>query len=364
MLKSNQKKSQLVFPRTSASDFYSEVKRRVHGYFEQENISPHANWVMWTKIALFLSIYAISYLLLITNVFGTAGMFVLFAIIGFMIAMLGFNLSHDVLHGALSASPRLNYWMGYLFDLNGSSSYIWKVTHNIKHHTFTNIHGHDEDINKMIVFRLSPLDGRYWFHRFQHLYAPFLYGLLSIRWIFYTDYVELYALNKEKKIPLFEIAMFFLFKAINFTLFVILPFTLIAAPWPLILAGLVLMHAVTSVTLSFVFQLAHIVEGVAYPNPDEQGVMENDWAAHEMKTTSNFGTHSQLLTHLVGGLNFQVEHHLFPKVCHVHYPEIKHIVKETAEQYHLPYNEQPTFLKAMASHFATLRKLGRGEKVG
>jgi linoleoyl-CoA desaturase len=126
-----------------------------------------------------------------------------------------------------------------------------------------------------------------------------------------------------------------------------------------VFAGFITMHFIAGVILTVVFQLAHTVEGTTHPVPDETGTIENNWAVHQMNTTVNFSRQSRLISWYVGGLNFQVEHHLFPTICHVHYPEISEIVKTTAEEFGIPYLENRTFMDAVNSHIETLRRFGR-----
>jgi linoleoyl-CoA desaturase len=282
----------------------------------------------------------------------------LFIAFGVIQALMGFNISHDALHGALSASAKINRGFGYFFDWNGESSYVWKKTHNIQHHTFTNITGHDDDINKAPLLRFSPHDPWQPLNRYQHFYTLPLYAMITFSWIYWGDWVALFDAGKKGQLSWQDAAIFSLFKGVNFLIMVLLPFLALSVPVGFILICLIVMNMVASLVLSLVFQLAHLVEGVEFPLPNNEGIMESEWAIHELRTTSNFATDNPFLTWFLGGLNFQIEHHLFPQVCHIHYPKIAPIVKMTAKEFGVPYHEQPTFMRALGSHLRLLKKFG------
>lgn len=341
-------------------DFFSDVKGRVDRYFQENTLSPHADAFLIGKGLFFGIVYLSAYLAILSNGFGLVGLITLYSILGLSKGLIGFNIVHDALHGALTPYPKLNRFIGYWFDLNGTSSHIWKVTHNVLHHTYTNIPGHDHDIDKAIILRLNPMDKPYWFHRFQHWYAPILYSLIGFNWVFYSDMAWFIREYRAGKVKGKDFTLFFLLKITNICLFLVLPILMLSVPWWQVLIAYSCMHIVGGITISIVFQLAHIVENVAFLEPDKEGWMDNNWAVHEMLTTSNFARDSFIVTHLVGGLNFQVEHHLFPMVSHCHYPALSKILEQTAKEYGIIYNEQPTFWKAVKSHFKTLKLLGAG----
>jgi fatty acid desaturase len=241
---------------------------------------------------------------------------------------------------------------------------MWNITHNIVHHTYTNIHGHDEDLEVAPgLIRLDDKDKLSGFQRFQHYYAFPLYGLASLSWVLRKDYVKFF----QKQIgsydtsshPRREYFNLFFFKALYYTLFIVVPLVVLDITWWQFLIGFVAMHLAEGLVLGLVFQLAHVVEGPGFPEPDPHGNIEEAWAIHQMHTTANFASGKPLATFLCGGLNMQVEHHLFPKICHIHYPAISNIVRQTAAEFNLPYYEQPTFLTALRSHYRVLRNTAR-----
>lgn len=343
-------------------DFLSTVKTRVEEYFKNYQLSRHGNWEMALKSLLLFSLYLVTYISVFILDLGGALLLTAFSLIGFLTALIGFNFSHDVMHGACFSKPFWNRFFSYVFDFNGTSSFIWKITHNTQHHTYTNIPGLDEDIDKAIWLRLSPKDALYPFHRFQPFYASFLYTLTSLNWIFYADYKYFLRYFREGKIGLREGILFFLFKGINLTVFLLMPAFFLSASLSEIVIAFFCLHFSGGFLSALVFQLAHIVEGVRFPFPDDFDLKKLQWAEHELYTTSNFATKYPWCGFFFGGLNYQIEHHLFTHVCHVHYRKIAPIVKKTALEFGLPYQEQSTFLRAILSHLKTLRQFGRGEK--
>lgn len=353
--------SKLRFRKYQKNDFFLVVKQKVDEYFKSNQLSYYAPTSTYVKGGVLTILYVTAYLALMSNSFQLMGILLLFGSIGVLKGLIGFNLIHDALHGSLSRSKTFNKLIGYWFDINGTSSFIWKIAHNIHHHIYTNIPGYDDDIDKAILLRLNTSDKVYWFHRFQHIYAPILYSLIGFNWVFYSDYYWFYKEGKNNKAKVSDVTIFFILKAANLLLFLILPLLFLTVPWWYVLLGFTSMQVCGGLVISIVFQLAHIVDNVQYFEPDEAGNLENNWAEHELKTTSNFATDSRLVTEIVGGLNFQVEHHLFPYISHAHYPKVSKIVRATAKEHGLPYNEQPTFFQAVCSHFHTLKRLGVGE---
>lgn len=343
----------------SAEGFLAEVRRRVEAYFKENNLSRQADWGLWLKTGLLLALNAAFYIALLSNHFGFLGVIVLYSLFGMTTSFICINIIHDVLHGSFFKSKFLNKCLGYFFDFQGFSSKIWEISHNLDHHTYTNISGIDQDIDKMFFLRLAPTDGFFSFHRFQHLYALPLYTFTTLNWAHYTDYLLMRRYWKEGKASNKDLGMFILFKVLYLMTYIAIPIFVISLPWWQTFLGYVLMQMVGGLIAAVVFQLAHVVEGVEYPLPDENGHMDYAWAIHEMKTTSNFATHSAFTSQLFGGLNFQIEHHLFPHISHVHYYRISPLVRETAQEYGLPYNSIPTFWKAVYSHLRILKKFAQ-----
>ncbi|NGX57343.1 MAG: NADPH-dependent stearoyl-CoA 9-desaturase [Chlamydiae bacterium] len=347
------------FARRVGDDFLAEARERVMAEFKHRGISTNANWEMKLKTLMVLTLYIGTVIAIYSNYFGIAGVLCFYVFMGFVSTLNGLNIAHDSLHGSYFKSPKLNRYLGYFFDFNSTSSFIWRVSHNTHHHIYTNIPGLDFDIDKGSILRFQPTDELRKFHYWQNWYVLPLYCISTINWAFNSDIVWFVRDYRKGTIPFMDAFRFFSFKAANLCFFVLIPMIILSVPWWVPLLGYIFLHMMAGITSAIVFQLAHLVEGVEFIVPNKEGELPYDWALHEMLTTSNFCTKSRWVTFWVGGLNFQIEHHLFPEICHVHYFWISDIVKETAEKYNFPYKEIPTFWGAVASHFRTLMKLGR-----
>jgi linoleoyl-CoA desaturase len=359
--------TKIKFSKAKEFDFYSTLNKRVDEYFTINKISKNANWVMTFKTLFYLGVFTAAYLLLILNENSVAIQFALWITLGFFTAFIGLNISHDAIHGSLSRHKSVNRSLSYTFNLIGANAYLWGIMHNIVHHTYTNIEGHDEDMESIPLLRMSPHQKLRKVHRHQYWYAFLFYGLASLSWVFIKDYVKFFKKKignyDNKKHPRIEYFNLFFFKAVYYTIFLLLPMIFIKALWWQVLLGFLALHFCEGITMAIIFMLAHIVEETHFPLPDEKGNMNNSWAIHQLYTTSDFGRENKILNFLCGGLNFQVEHHLYPRICHIHYKPISDIVKKTAEEYNLRYNANPTFSGALMSHIRLLKKLGRSESL-
>lgn len=340
-------------------DFLAAIRRKVDVYFKETGKARSATFGHHAKVILMVVAWFVLYAAIINEPFSPPILLVLAMALGMLTGILGVNISHDAAHGSYSLNAKTNKILGYSYDLIGLSSYVWRITHNGGHHIFTNIAGHDPDIDKPFLLRLSPQSPRLWFHAFQNWYIWILYALVSINWIFVSDYV--YFFKHIRRTPFFEMVLFFFFKGLNLFIFILFPMIYMTLPWWQVLIGYAALQMAGGFTVALIFQLAHIVEKTSFPKPDSAGLVHSPWGAHEMLTTANFGTKNAFLTHVLGGLNFQVEHHLFPHIAHSHYKEISPLVRETAEEFNLPYNESQTMAAAVASHWRLLKKLGASD---
>ena len=350
----------LKFNRAAKTPFYATVRTRVDNYFKDSGKSLNASKGMWMKTLFFLAVFFGTYILIVSGIFSAWIMLALAAVLGMFSAFVGFNICHDAIHGSFSSSKTVNKILGWVFNLLGASPYVWSITHNAVHHTYTNIPGHDEDIDVAPgLIRISDEEPANRLQRFQHWYAFPLYSLASLSWAFRKDYKKFFqkAVGQvEVKHPKIEYFKLFFNKSIYYFLFIALPFLMLDVTWWQYLIGFLVLHFAQGLTMGLVFQLAHVVEGTDYPTPDSNGNMEEAWAEHQMRTTANFAGRSGIAAFFLGGLNMQIEHHLFPKVCHVHYRKIGEIVKNTAIEFNLPYTENPTFFAALKSHYHILKK--------
>ena len=357
----------IKFSQREQLEFFSTLRQRVNDYFATNKITPKGNWKLYVKSVVFLITYLLPLILIIANVLSSWAILVAYIIMGLGMVGIGMSIMHDAIHGSYSKYNWLNKLMGHTIELVGGNAVAWQIQHNLLHHTFTNIYGHDEDIDDKPILRLSP-QGKLWkIHRFQHYYAILLYGLSTVSWCTSKDFRALIDYKKrnlldkvgEKFTPV--LMQLIVSKIIYFICILGLPLYFNAAPWTIIVAGFFAMHFTAGVILTVVFQLAHVVENTECPVPGADGNIENSWAIHQLHTTANFAKNNKLLSWYIGGLNYQIEHHLFAHISHIHYPSIAPIVKQTAKEFGIPYNEYGTFTQAVKSHWKVLRLLGKGE---
>lgn len=347
-------------------DFHKVLRKRVNKHFKDNNISKYANSAMVFKTVFMVSLYLIPFILMLTLFQNSnLGVLLMFFLMSLGMSGIGLSVMHDANHGAYSKNQKVNKWIGYLLILLGGSDLNWRIQHNVLHHTYTNIEDYDEDIETQ-VFRMSPTQEHKPLHRFQAYYATFFYALMTFYWLVSKDVEGAFRYNKKDllkgqgftlKSALISII---LQKIVYISVFIVLPILVLNVSTGLVIGGFLMMHAISGIILAYVFQPAHVIEETDFYVPDENLSVESNWAIHQLRTTSDFAQNSKLFSWYVGGLNYQVEHHLFPNICHVHYKDIAGIVKETAEEYGVPYHSHPTFYAALKSHFSILNRLGKG----
>ena len=343
-------------------EFNKTLKGRVEQYFAERGLSKTGNWRMLLKTAIILGSLATSYVLLVFFSASLLMAVITALVISQIFVLIGFNIMHDGNHGSYSKSKRLNRLMSFTIDLIGGNHLLWRQKHNILHHTYTNIDELDDDLKSAGLLRLSPDQKLRPWHRFQHLYAFPVYSLLTLSWVIYTDFKKFFSGRigsyKLRKMSASEGTLFFLTKIFYFVYMIGIP--LLFHPVLYVLIAFVVIHLVAGLTFSVTFQLAHTLEGNTFPIPDhDTGGIDNEWAIHQVETTANFAPGNSLAAWYLGGLNFQIEHHLFPEICHMHYPQISKIVKETCRDFSIAYVSYPTVRSAIAGHYRFLRTLGR-----
>jgi linoleoyl-CoA desaturase len=354
------------FPRGKGDDLLRALRTNVRAYFDENQLSSYGDHTMVIKSLAMISMYFVPYGLMVSGLVANPWVaLVCWLVMGVGAAGIGMSVMHDANHGSYSSNPTVNRWVGYMLNVVGGLALNWKIQHNKLHHSFTNIEGHDEDIAPRVIMRFSPHDKRYSLHRFQHYYAWFFYGLMTLSWVTAKDFRQLADYHKRgllgrqsEQFPML-MAKIALLKVAYFIYALVIPLLTINLPAWQIVGGFLLMHFTAGLILGSVFQLAHVMPSTEFPLPnDETNEIDHQWAAHQLKTTTNFAPNNRLLNWYVGGLNYQVEHHLFPNICHIHYPKIASIVKETAEAHGVPYNSVPTFRGALAYHADMLKRLG------
>lgn len=346
-------------------DFTATLNKRVGDYFKANGVTRHADSEMVLKTIFMFAMYFVPYGLILAGVVtGTIWLIVSVLIMSLGLAGIGLSVMHDANHGAYSNKKWLNTLIGYSLNLVGANAFNWKIQHNVLHHSYTNVHEEDEDISPRGVLRLTPHSDWKWFHKYQFIYAWFLYGLMTIVWMVFKDFVRIVkyhqnGLAEKNNANIVHEWMILIFtKVVYFTYIFLIPVLFTPLAWWQILIGILTMHYIAGFLLAIIFQPAHVIEGTEFPLPDVNDKLENNWAVHQLLTTTNFGNKSRWFSWYVGGLNFQIEHHLFPNICHVHYRKIADIVKSTANEFGLPYKSARTFMDALAGHARLLKQLG------
>ncbi len=351
------------FLNTDKKAFAATLRKKVNAYFKEKNISTKGEGKLIGKSVAMLGLYFVPFIAMLILPM-SAWLFIILAVVmGIGMAGVGMSVMHDAVHGSFSGKGWLNKTFGTTMYAIGGNVFNWKMQHNLNHHTFTNIDGYDEDIRSRAVLRLSHEAPLKKYHRFQYLYVFFLYSLMTLSKLV-GDFFQLREYNKsgltksQNAKPKLEYFKLIISKALYLGAAIGLPLMLTPFAWWVVLLGFLAMHLTAGLIMSIIFQMAHVVEGADQPVP-ENGALETEWAIHELATTANFSRKSRLLGWYIGGLNFQIEHHLFPHISHVHYRKISPIVEETAKEFGLPYNQKKTLFHALASHIRILKALGR-----
>ncbi len=354
-----------IFSRKRNKGFSATLRSRVNSYFKDNNISRNANSTMVVKTITMLLLFIVPLIFLgLGMVTITPMLFFAYLICGLGMAGIGMGVMHDAIHGSYARNKKINTLLGYTFNLIGANATVWKIQHNVLHHTYTNIEEADDDINAPFFLRFSPHAKHYWLHQFQHIYIWFFYGMATISWITTKDFVRLTRYKNmgfldKKNEYIKALAGMTVWKLLYYLYALAIPMIMTPLAWWVILLAFLSMHFITGLLVSVVFQIAHIMPETSFPLPTTEKMMEDDWYSHQFATTSNFSPNSKLLFWLICGLNFQVEHHVLPDVCHVHYKKLTKIVADTAREYGMPYHVKRSFPQAIADHFRMLRLLGR-----
>ncbi len=350
------------------TDFAEELKRKVSEYFKNNHLSTKGNVWLYFKSFVLVSIYVIPWVIIIIVPMSAWLGLLLCVVIGIGEAGIGMSVMHDAAHGALSRKKWVNTLFQSSMYILGSNMFNWKIQHNLYHHTYTNIFGYDPDIGTKVVIRLCEHAKLRKYHKYQYIYSFFLYGLMTLSKIA-LDIVQLIQFNKEgitenqKANPQKELRILILSKSLYFIIFLGIPLWFSAFSWWQVLIGFMVIHLTAGMIMSTIFQMAHVVEGAEQPLPDSNGVIHHDWLAHQLLSTSDFAPNNRILGWYCGGLNYQIEHHLFPNICHIHYRKIAPIVQTTAHKFGLKYNLKPTFSRAFQSHVRRLKELGLNRKI-
>ena len=348
-----------MFEPVGASSFPKVLRRRLDSFFADPKISPKADRTMWVKIAVGLAFLGGSWIALYAFGPGSWKFIALYLLGGLAQTFLLLNIAHDSNHNAISSRPLVNKTLNYVFDLCGINSYMWRTLHHRGHHSCINLHGEDDALSGRGIFRFTPYESRTPWHRFQHIYALLVYALFSLDYVFFRDFQCFFFPTHEylrrTKHPLREYAVLFAGKGFYLTYMLVLPM-LVLGKSPLLVAGaFFLVHLVIGLSVTLVFQTTHTIDSTYFPS--DRGEFDNG-VYHIFATTADYATENPLVGWLVGGLNHHIVHHLCPFVCHTHYAPLTRIVRETAEEFGVPYRQHPTMTQAIWHHLILLKQLG------
>jgi linoleoyl-CoA desaturase len=348
-----------MFEPVGASSFPKVLRRRLDSFFADPRISPKADRTMWVKIAVGLAVLMGSWIALYAFRPGSWKFVALYLLGGLAQTFLLLNIAHDSNHNAISSRPLVNKTLNYVFDLCGINSYMWRILHHRGHHSCINLHGEDDALSGRGIFRFTPYESRTPWHRFQHIYALLVYALFSLDYVFFRDFQCFFFPTHEylrrTKHPLREYAVLFAGKGFYLTYMLVLPMLVLGKSALLVAGAFFLVHLVIGLSVTLVFQTTHTIDSTYFPS--DRGEFDNG-VYHIFATTADYATENPLVGWLVGGLNHHIVHHLCPFVCHTHYAPLTRIVRETAEEFGVPYRQHPTMTRAIWHHLILLKQLG------
>ncbi len=341
--------------------FFATLKKRIDGYFEHTQVSKYANTTFYIKAGLLTIAYFACYFFTLYSNPSTA-VYLCYIAMGPIAIFMGLNIAHDAAHGAISPKPSVNKALLLTFDLLGANSYIWRNRHVFSHHSYPNILNQDADLKQTPLVRIFPSDRLLKTQRYQHVYMPLLYMLYTLNWLVVRDFQDFrkdrigsFRNNQINKTEVFKLLGF---KLLYFSYILIIPMVFSGFFWWQIVLGYLLMNAAAGITITLALVPAHVASTSHFPLPDNTGLMPHSWSRHQLLTTTDYATSSPIINWLMGGFNHHIIHHLFPKICHVHYKKLTPLIKETAAEFGITYNYENSLLNAYVSHFKLLRKNG------
>lgn len=349
------------------SEFIEELRFKINAYFSENNISKYANSLMKFKIAVFIGIYLLSYgALFLVGQYQTI-LFLLYGFIGTWSVLMGLNIGHDAAHKTLFRRPKSNKRFLLVFEFLGTNSYNWVNRHLGAHHVYPNVMNYDSDIQQTSVVKIFPKDKHRFYHAYQFIYMPVIYMAYIFRWVVYRDFKD----ANSKKIgafdnsnyPIREIIKMCVFKVIYLTQMIVIPALILDLSFITTTLGFLILTVVGSLTITLVLLSTHVGEDANFPEPDARNQLPHSWSYHQIITASDFSTNSAFINFFFGGFNHHVIHHLFPHICHIHYPNLTPILRETAAKYNLPYRHKKYLFAAVLSHFKLLRENARNHTI-
>jgi linoleoyl-CoA desaturase len=356
--------NKLKFTKDEGSEFYKELNEKIEQYFTDKGIQKTGNKTMIFKIILYFSLDILFYGLMITST-STIGFYTFYLLMGLSVLLTAFNISHDAAHGVAVKSKFWNKLLFSLsFNLQGNNAYVWGKNHNESHHLYTNIEGSDIDVLNNPLFRMTESQPLKWFHKYQFIYAPFLYLLYSINWFFFRETLMLinYSSRTIKiEIPRNEIIKLIVYKLLYIGYMIILPVYLLPFGLTTVLLAFLLNHFLVSLIFVGVLGVSHLSDFVEHPVPDMENKLNMSWPKLQMCTSVDYNADSTFFNWTLGGFNAHALHHLLPNICHVHYLEILPMFKELSQKHGLTYMEM-SYRKSLASHFRFLKGMGQHQQ--
>jgi len=344
-------------------EFIKELRSRVRSYFADNNIDQYANTEMYVKSAVIILAWFATWAWIMSDTLSgnVLAFFAVYLLLGFVHILIAFNIMHDATHDAYSSSKKVNKILGYSMDFVGGNQYLFRRMHGA-HHGYVNIHGIDVTLETHGLFRFTPDEPWLPRHKYQHFYTFGLYALAMLQWVTMKDFKWFFGeahIGNQKNIkhPTNEYVILLIGKTIFYSLTLFLPMYFVSLPWYTVFAAWVFMHLLPGLTFALIFQVTHVYEGTTYPLPDEDGNIDNNYALHVLETTADFSRHNRIGSWLMGGINIHVIHHIFPHVCHVHYPALTKILKEVCDEFGIEYQENPNLWVALKKHYQILKHL-------
>lgn len=354
----------LQFTKDEGTAFYKELKERLDTYFSEKGIERTGNNKMLFKIILYFSLDILLYTLMITSS-SLFTFYLFYLLMGLSILLTAFNISHDAAHGVAVKNKAWNKFLFQLsFNLQGNNAYVWGKNHTESHHLYTNIEGSDIDVLNNPLVRMTDTQPLKWFHRFQHIYTPFLYLLYSLNWFLFRESLMLFNISSRTikiDIPKTEVIKLILFKLVYIGYMIVLPAILLPFGWPTVLLAFILNHFMVSLVFVGVLGVSHLSDYVAHPVPDDSGKLNMSWPTLQMCTSVDYNADSVFFNWTLGGFNAHALHHLLPNICHIHYLDILPIFRELAVKHGVVYMEMP-YHKSLQSHFRFLKGMGNQEQ--
>nr|MBI1232184.1 hypothetical protein [Cytophagales bacterium] len=352
--------NKLRFSKDEGSDFYKELNERVEQYFAKKGIRKTGNRTMMFKIILYFSLDVLFYGLMITSTTPIT-FYTFYLLMGLAVLLTAFNISHDAAHGVAVKSKFWNKVLfSFSFNLQGNNAYVWGKNHNESHHLYTNVEGSDIDVLNNPLFRMTETQTLKWFHRYQFIYAPFLYLLYSLNWFFFREALMLFNFSSRTikiEIPKKEVVNLIIYKVLYIGYMIVLPVYLLPFGWATVLTAFLLNHFMVSLLFVGVLGVSHLSDFVARPVPDQENKLNMSWPKLQMCTSVDYNADSKFFNWTLGGFNAHALHHLLPNICHIHYIEILPIFRELAQKHGVRYMEMP-YSKSLASHFRFLKGMG------